>query len=49
MVWKLKKDHHAGLIVNCKSAERRDQLVERYLEQMGYDFLAVAPPSQTAV
>lgn len=49
VVWRLKKNHHAGLIVNCKTAERRDQLVSHYLEQMGHDFLAVAPPSQTAV
>ncbi|MFN8612415.1 MAG: ATP-grasp domain-containing protein [Vulcanimicrobiota bacterium] len=49
VVWKLKKNHHAGLIVNCRTAERRDQLVSQYLGQMGHDFLAVAPPSQTAV
>ncbi|MBX3168886.1 MAG: ATP-grasp domain-containing protein [Candidatus Eremiobacteraeota bacterium] len=49
VVWKLKKDHHAGLIVNSRSAQRRDELMNRYLEQMGYDFLAIAPPTETAV
>ena len=49
VAWKLKKHHHAGIVVVSQTAERRDQLMSRYLEQMGYDFLAVAPPSQTAV
>ena len=49
VAWTLKKHHHAGIIVNCKSAGRRDQLVERYLEQMRHDFLAVQPPAETAV
>lgn len=49
VVWKLKKNHHAGIIVNAATARRRDELVERYLDQMGFDFLAIAPPSETAV
>lgn len=49
VVWKLKKHHHAGIIVNCDTATRRDELVHHYLEKMGQDFLAVQPPSQTAV
>lgn len=49
VAWTLKKHHHAGIIVNCKSAGRRDQLVDRYLEQMRHDFLAVQPPAETAV
>jgi len=49
VVWRLKKHHHAGIIVNCHSAQRRDQLVENYLQQMRQDFLAVQPPTSTAV
>ena len=49
VVWTLKKHHHAGIIVNCDSAQRRDELVDRYLRQMGQDFLAIKPPAQTAV
>ena len=49
VVWKLKKHHHAGVIVNCTNAARRDQLMERYLQQMGHDFLAIQPPTETAV
>jgi biotin carboxylase len=49
VAWKLRKHHHAGLVLRCDSSARRDDLVTRYKAQMERDFLAVAPPSDKAV
>ena len=49
VAWKLRKHHHAGLVLRCSSSARRDELVARYKAQMERDFLAIAPPSDTAV
>ncbi len=49
VVWSLKKHHHAGLVVCSNQVARRDELMAQYLKQMGYDFLAIQPPSETAV
>lgn len=49
VAWSLRKHHHAGLVVACATPQRRDELVSHYLERMGADFLAIQPPSETAV
>lgn len=49
VAWQLRKHHHAGLVVVTPEVSRRDELMHHYKQQMGYDFLAVAPPTETAV
>lgn len=44
VVWKLRKKHHAGLIVASPDAARTDALVARYTREFAQDFLAIAPP-----
>ncbi len=43
VVWKLKKEHHAGLIVQAKNPERIQQLLEEYGERFAREFLAWMP------
>lgn len=43
IVWKLKKEHHAGLIVHAQSPERVTELLDRYSERFANDFLAAMP------
>jgi hypothetical protein len=43
IVWKLRKEHHAGLIVQSKSSERVAELLENYGERFARDFLAFMP------
>ena len=43
IVLRLKKHHHAGLIVQSASAERVRELVERYAERFAEMYLAVEP------
>lgn len=43
IVLRLKKHHHAGLIVQSESAERVRTLVEQYAERFADAYLAVAP------
>lgn len=43
IVLRLKKHHHAGLIVQSASAERVRELVERYAERFAETYLAVEP------
>lgn len=43
IVRRLKKHHHAGLIVQSPSAERIRELVERYAERFAEMYLAVEP------
>lgn len=49
VAWKMKKLHHAGMVVVARSSQRRDELVKDYKRRMELDFLAVQPPSETAV
>jgi biotin carboxylase len=43
IVVRVKKHHHAGLIVRSERAERVRTLLERYAEQFTQEYLAVAP------
>lgn len=43
VVWKLKKEHHAGLIMQAKNPERIQQLLDEYGERFAKEFLAWMP------
>jgi hypothetical protein len=43
IVWRLRKDHHIGLIVRSPSHERVIQLLDQYAWKIGDDFHASAP------
>ena len=44
IVYRMKKHHHAGLIVHSKDPERVRLLLEDYGERFAREYLAVAPP-----
>ena len=44
VVWRLKKQHHVGLIVRSQDPQRVEALLRDYSERVRRDFLAVAPP-----
>jgi biotin carboxylase len=44
VVWRLSKDHHAGLIVQSKNWQRVEELLASYSERMMRDIQATAPP-----
>jgi biotin carboxylase len=44
IVWRMKKRHHAGLIVCSHDYARVDQLLNQYAECFAKDFMAVQPP-----
>jgi hypothetical protein len=44
IVWRMEKDHHAGLIVRSERWERVEQLLADYSIRMARDFQAWAPP-----
>jgi ATP-grasp domain len=44
IVYRLKKDHHAGLIVRSNDAERVRLLLEDYAARFAQQYLAVEPP-----
>ena len=44
IVYRVKKRHHAGLIVRSPKLERVEQLLQRYVERFADDFVAVVPP-----
>ncbi len=46
---RLRKRHHAGLIVTSDSPERVDQLLEDYTRRFYVDFHASAPPPEKAM
>lgn len=46
IVWRLSKDHHAGLIVQSPNVARVEQLLADYSERMLRDFGAYAPPRE---
>lgn len=43
VMWKLKKEHHAGLIVQAKNPGRIQQLLDEYGERFAREFLAWMP------
>lgn len=48
VVWRLNKKQHAGLIVVSPDASRVESLLDSYVQRFASDFLAVAPPKETA-
>jgi len=48
VVWRLKKQYHAGLIVASPDAGRVQLLLDSYSRRFAEDFLAVAPPLERA-
>ncbi len=48
IVYRVKKRHHAGLIVRSKKLERVEELLTNYNERFINDFVAVVPPLQKA-
>ena len=44
IVWRMDKEHHAGLIVKSADAGRVKQLLEEYARRFREDFFAYAPP-----
>ena len=44
VVWRLQKEHHAGLIVRADEERRIQELLNAYSRRFAHDFLAVAPP-----
>ena len=46
---RVRKPHHAGLIVSSPSADRVQQLVDEYTRRFGTDFHASAPPLESAI
>lgn len=49
IVVKIRKEHHAGLIVASPDGERVEQLLETYTERFYRDFHASAPPPERAI
>ncbi|MCP4419978.1 MAG: ATP-grasp domain-containing protein [Chloroflexi bacterium] len=48
IVYRVNKKQHAGLIVASADHERVEQLIKKYSQRFAHDFLAVAPPLDTA-
>lgn len=48
IVWRMHKKQHAGLIVVSPDQQRVQQLVDSYAQRFANDFLAVAPPKESA-
>jgi biotin carboxylase len=48
IVHRVKKRHHAGLIVRSKELERIEELLAQYSERFASDFVAVVPPLEKA-
>ena len=48
IVTRVKKKHHAGLIVSSSSASRVSDLLDSYLARFYADFHASAPPPERA-
>ena len=44
VVWRLRKRHHAGLILASKDVKHVESLLDSYVMRFAQDFLAVAPP-----
>lgn len=48
IVYRVKKRHHAGLIVRSKKLERVEELLAQYSQRFADDFVAVVPPLEKA-
>jgi len=48
IVYRVKKRHHAGLIVQSKKLERVEELLTQYTARFADDFVAVVPPLEKA-
>lgn len=48
IVYRVHKEQHAGLVVASPSVERVEALIYSYAERFAHDFLAYAPPLDTA-
>ncbi|MBP6469116.1 MAG: ATPase [Chloroflexi bacterium] len=48
IVWRLPKDHHAGLIAVSPDPGRVEYLMGQYADRFAQDFLAVQPPKKEA-
>ena len=49
IVWRMTgKSHHVGLIVRASTAEKVEQLMDKYEERIKHDFQAVMPPPERA-
>ncbi len=48
VVYRLKQQHHVGLVVRSPSPERVEELLTRYMERIGRDFHASLPPAEKA-
>ncbi len=48
VVYRVDKKQHAGLVVASADPGRVEQLLNRYAERFGHDFLAVLPPLEKA-
>ena len=46
VVYRVKKKHHAGLIVQSPKLERVDELLNSYADRFVQDFVAVVPPPE---
>ena len=46
IIYRVKKRHHAGLIVRSPSLERVNELLDEYGHRFAKDFVAVAPPPE---
>ncbi|HLN97203.1 MAG TPA: hypothetical protein VK208_01850, partial [Pyrinomonadaceae bacterium] len=44
IVYRVKKKHHAGLIVRSRKLERVEELLMQYAARFADDFVAVVPP-----
>jgi hypothetical protein len=44
IVYRVRKKHHAGLIVRSKKLERVEELLTQYAGRFADDFVAVVPP-----
>jgi phosphoribosylaminoimidazole carboxylase (NCAIR synthetase) len=46
IVWRMNRDHHAGLIVKSSRADRVRELLDSYARRFEQDFLAYVPPKE---
>ena len=46
IVYRVKKRHHAGMIVRAKKVERVKELLDNYAQRFVEDFVAVVPPPE---
>jgi biotin carboxylase len=47
VVWRMNKEHHAGVIVASPDRKRVEELLTHYTERFRRDFVATLPPAET--